>query len=378
MLYKIPGMGGVYEMATVFDYLDWRGDLSFSAVGLCEADNLIFSLLSYLDFSGLVLEQDAVGLPLRDIAPLYFNLRPRKKGALGLLLSDEILDLLEKAALTPRFGAVRLWAHRSRLDEERELQFSATSFALGNGSTFVAFRGTDDTLTGWKEDFNMAVCCPVPAQEEARAYLEFVSRKTADRLILGGHSKGGNLAVYAAAFSAPEIQQRIDAVWCNDGPGFLPEMLNSPGFQAVRTRIHALLPRSSVVGVLLSHDWEISVIASSAVGALQHNALTWQVLGPDFVRVEGLSRSSRQVDKTFHTLLLELSPTQRRQVIDDVFSVGKELGVRTLSELVADGRRRDALRAVSARLTGLEKDARESMFRALKAALRLGDDEDLL
>lgn len=365
-------------MASVFDYLDWRGDLSFSAAPVCEADNLIFSMLSYLDFSGLVLEQDAVGLPLRDIAPLYFNLRPRKKGGLGLLLADEILDLLEKAALSPRFGPVRLWGHRSRLDEERELQFSATAFSLGSGTTFLAFRGTDDTLTGWKEDFNMAVCCPVPSQEEARSYLDFVSRKTGDRLILGGHSKGGNLAVYAAAFSPPEIQTRIDAVWCNDGPGFLPEMLESPGFSAVRDKIHALLPRSSVVGVLLSSDWKTSVVESTAVGALQHNALTWQVLGPSFVRAEGLSRGSRQVDKTFHTLLLELSPAQRRQVIDDVFSVGRELGVRTLSELLADGRKRDALRAISSRLTGLEKEARESIFRSIKSAFRLGDDEDTL
>ena len=345
-------------MATVFDYLDWRGDLSFSAAGLCEADNLIFSMLSYLDFAGLVPEEDPAGLPLRDIVPRYFELHPRKKGALGLLLSDEILDLLEKAALTPRFGPVRLWGHRGCLDEERELQFSATAFSLGNGTTFVAYRGTDDTLTGWKEDFNMAVCCPVPAQEEARAYLAFAARSTQERLILGGHSKGGNLAVYAAAFSAPEVQSRIDSVWCNDGPGFLPEMLKSPGFSAIRGRIHAILPRSSVVGVLLSHDWDTAVVTSSAVGALQHNALTWQVLGPSFVRAEGLSRGSRQV-------------------IDDVFSVGKELGVRTLSELVADGRRRDALRALSARLTGLEKDARESMFRALKAAFQLGDDEEL-
>ena len=365
-------------MATVFDYLDWRGDLSFSAVPACEVDNLIFSMLSYLDFSGLVLEQDAVGLPLRDIAPLYFDLHPRKKGALGLLLSDEILDLLEKASRSRRFGPVRLWGHRSRMDEERELQFSATSFSLGNGTTFVAFRGTDDSLIGWKEDFNMAVCCPVPAQEEARTYLEFAARKTGDRLILGGHSKGGNLAVYAAAFCCEEAQRRIDSVWCNDGPGFLPEMLQSPGFSAVRDRLRAILPRSSVVGVLLSHDWETAIVDSSAVGALQHNALTWQVLGPSFVRSEGLSRGSRQVDKTFHTLLMELTPQQRRQVIDDVFSVGRELGIRTLTELVSESRRRDALRALSARLTGLEKDVRESIFRALRSPFRLGDDEELL
>ena len=364
-------------MATVLDYLDWRGDLSFSAIPVCEADNLIFSMLSYLDFSGLVLEQDAVGLPLREIAPLYFEQHPRKKGALGLLLPDEIQELLEKAARSRRFGPVRLWGHWGRLDEARELQFSATSFALGNGTTFVAFRGTDDTLTGWKEDFNMSVCCPVPAQEEAVAYLEFAAGKTVDRLILGGHSKGGNLAVYAASFCSEAVQRRIDAVWNNDGPGFLPEMLEKPGFLAVRDRVRGLLPRSSVVGVLLSLDWDTAVVESSAVGAMQHNAMTWQVLGPDFVRAEGLSRGSRQVDKTFHTLLMDLTPVQRRQVVDEIFAAGRELGVRTLTELFADGRRRDVLRAVSARLSGLEKDTRERIFRSLRTAFRMGDEDEL-
>ena len=114
------------------------------------------------------------------------------------------------------------------------------------------------------------------------------------------------------------------------------------------------------------------------MGALQHNALTWQVLGPSFVRAEGLSRGSRQVDKTFHTLLLELAPEQRRQLIDDVFSVGRELGIRTLTELVSESNRREALRALSLRLAGLEKDVRESLFRALRSPFRLEDDEELL
>ncbi len=361
-------------MPNVFDYLDWRGDLSFSAVPCGEVDNLILSLLSYLDFSGLLLEGDTVGLPLDQVAPLYFNLRPRKKGGLGLLLSDGLYDLLEVCATCPRYAPVRLWGHRSKLDEERELQFSATTFNLGNGESFVAFRGTDDTIVGWKEDFNMAVRCPVPAQEEARDYLNFVAGRTADRLLLGGHSKGGNLAVYAGAFCAPEVQGRIRRIWSNDGPGFLPEVLEAPGYLAIRDKIHAIMPRSGVVGVLLSGDWDTAVVDSSAIGAMQHDGLTWQVLGPSFVRAAGLSKGSRQADKTFHNLLLELEPGQRRRLVDDIFSVGRELGARTLTELAADGRRGESLRAISAKLVGLEKDSRESVLRALRGAFRGEED----
>lgn len=362
-------------MANVFDYLDWRGDLSFSDVPCCEVDNLIFSLLSYLDFSGALLEGDTVGLPLHQAASLYFSLHPRKKGSLGLLLSERILELLERCAASRRFGSVRLWGHRNRWDAERELQFSATTFSLGNGSSFVAFRGTDDTIVGWKEDFNMSVRFPVPAQEEAARYLMDMAPKTGDRLLLGGHSKGGNLAIYAASFVPEQIQRRIDTVWSNDGPGFLPEMFSHPGYMAIRHKIRAIMPRSGVVGVLLGSDWDTAVVDSSAVGALQHDGLSWQVLGPAFVRVEGLSRSSRQADKTFHNLLLEMEPNRRRQLIDDIFSVSRELGADTLSDLAADGRRTESLRAISGKLMGLEKDTRESIFRALKSAFRESEGE---
>lgn len=363
-------------MANVFDYLSWRGDLSFSAAPFCEADNLILCLLSYLDFSHMVLEGDTVGLPLEQAAPLYFRLHPPKKGSLGLLLSDEIPELLTRAAATPRFARVRLWGHRSRLDETRGLQFSATAFSLGCGTDFVAFRGTDDTLVGWKEDFQMAVRCPVPAQEEARDYLNFVGSHTSGPLLLGGHSKGGNLAVYAAACCREDVQSRIELVWSNDGPGFLPDVLKQSGFRSVRDRVRSFIPRSGMVGLILSSDWPIEAVESSALGALQHNALTWQILGRNFVRAQGLSRSSMQADKTFHALLQELTPAQRQQVIDDVFSVGDELGAKTLTDLFTDTRKRDTLRSLAARLTGFDKDTRDSLFRALRVALRM-DDEDL-
>ena len=362
-------------MATVFDYLDWRGDLDFTQAPFCEVDNLILSFLSYLDFSGLVLERDTVGLPLARLAPLYLGHHPRRRGGLGVLIPDRLYDLLEETSASRRFGSVRLWGHRSKLDEARELQFSATTFHLGNGQSFVAFRGTDDTLIGWKEDFNMAVDFPVPAQEEARDYLAFAASHTSDRLLLGGHSKGGNLAVYAAAFSAPEIQRRIDAVWSNDGPGFREETLAHPGYRAIRDRVCSLLPRSSVVGVLLHSDPEPIPVESSAVGALQHDGLTWQVLGPSFIRAEERSLSSRQVEKTFHSLLEEMDPAQRRALIDELFSVGRELGARTLTDLMADGKKRQSLKALSGKLTGIEKETRESLFRAIRGAFRDEEEE---
>lgn len=361
-------------MANVFDYLDWRGDLPFCCAPCTEVDNLIFSLLSYLDFSG-ILPGTPPGLPMEEVLPLYLERHPRGGEKLGLLIPNELKDLLEQAAACPRFARVGMWASHTCSDAVRELQFSALTFTLGCGQSFVAFRGTDDTIVGWKEDFNMSYRFPVPAQEEARVYLDRIAPLTGDRLLLGGHSKGGNLAVYAASFCSPQIRDRIDRVWSNDGPGFLPQLFTAPGFLAVRDRVVSILPRSSVVGIMLSLDWETVVIESSALGALQHGGLTWQVMGPSFVRARGLSRGSRHLDKTFHNLLLELDPGQRRRVIDDIFSAGEELGASTLSDLAAEGRRGESLRHISSKLTGLEKSARDSIFRALRSAFRDDGEE---
>lgn len=360
-------------MANLFDYLDWRGDLPFSAAPFCEVDNLILSLLSYPDYSTLLLEQDRVGLPLEKLVPLYFTHRPRGAGGLGLLLGERILDLLERAAASPRFANVRVWGHRSRLDKGRGLQFSATTFSLGGGESFVAFRGTDDTLTGWKEDFNMTVSFPIPAQEEAAAYLSFVADSTADRLLIGGHSKGGNLAVYAAATCDAGVQERIVSVWSNDGPGFSREFLDSPGYRAIRDRVYPLMPRSSVVGILFEWDPAPELLESNASGAFQHEGLTWMVLGSAFVRAPEQSRGSRQLDRSLRTLLQEMDLPCRRQIIDDMFSVGEELGVETLAELMAEGRRRQSFRALSSKLTGIDRDTRDCFLRAVKAVLREDD-----
>ena len=354
-------------MANVFDYIQWRGDLSFAAAPLNEVDNLILATLSYLDFSGLLPEE---GLPLSQVSQRYFQLHPYQKEPLGLLLPSQFQDLLLQAGASARFAPVRVWAHVNQIDEVREMQFSATAFSLGEGTTYVAFRGTDDTLVGWKEDFNMTVSFPVPAQEEAAAYLDGLALSTGDRLVLGGHSKGGNLAVYAAAFCTPAVQDRIQTIWCSDSPGFSAQLFRFPPYRRIRERIRALVPRSSVVGLLLDNDWELVPVESSALGLLQHNGLTWQVMGPRFLRAEAISKGSLQADKTLHALLRELDGEQRQQLINGLFSSWQQSGAKTLSDLVTEGRKGQTLRAIYDTLSHFDKNMRDSFLRALPAAFR--------
>lgn len=363
-------------MANIMDYIDWRGDLSFEAAPFCEVDNLILSILSYFDYEGIVPPSYRNCRPLSQVADDYFRLHPWKKGALGVLFPDQTQDLLVHAGNSRRFGSMRVWGYVNEIDCQRGMQFSATAFSAGSNFTYVAFRGTDDTIVGWKEDFTMTVRFPIPAQEEAARYLDLLAREIDGPLILGGHSKGGNLAIYAAAHCSPAVQDRVDSIWSNDGPGFFADFLSSASYLAVRDRVRQVLPRSSVVGVVLDSDCMLIPVESSTLGILQHDGLSWQVLGDRFLRANGLSRSSQQADRTLRNLVQSMAPEQREQFISALFGACDEMDVQTLTELVSEKNKLQRLRTLHGRLSRFDKETKESFFRALLATFR--QDEVLL
>lgn len=219
-------------MANILEYLDWRGDLTLLERPFNEVDNLILAEICYLDFSGFVPAGfQTQQVTLLDAASAYFAAHPETN--MGVLVPDQIPVLVEHAAKTARFGDIRLLGYVNRIDEETQTQFSALTMLLPDGSAYVAFRGTDDTIVGWKEDFNMAFTPEIPAQKYAAEYLRQVSAALPFRpLLVGGHSKGGNLAVYAAVFCGQDVQKRILAVYNNDGPGFYSSLLSLPEQQA--------------------------------------------------------------------------------------------------------------------------------------------------
>ena len=326
------------QSSGLFDYLNWRGDLSFESVPVGEVDSLIFSGLSYIDFS------DSVGEDLGEKKPAvllnatrsYLKAQSGIIKSMGLIIPREIITLLVRTSKTARFGLTRPFCHVNRVCDQEEIQFSATSFMLPGGDTFVAFRGTDDTLVGWKENFNMSFMQPVPAQTEALKYLERIASLTEGRLYVGGHSKGGNLAVYASVKASESVKARISAVYNHDGPGFDRDFIESADYDEMRDRIFTLVPQTSVVGMMLEHEERYTVVKSSSTGLLQHNPLSWAVMGGGFIKLDSIDEESRLIDSSLKAWLAEISPEERERFVDELYEALVSTNAKTLSDLNAD------------------------------------------
>jgi len=354
-------------MANLFDYLDWRGDLTLKQAPFCEVDNLILAELAFLDFTGIVPGPgEGAGILLSDAAEQFFDRYPsNEKIDMGVLVPDAIPKLLRKMAESNRFSGMRLNGFFNLLDPENTEQFAAITVETGDGMIYLAFRGTDDTLAGWKEDFMLAYLPEVPAQRHAIEYTARMARQYPRRkLRLGGHSKGGNLAIWAGVFAPAAVQRRIGMVWSNDGPGFLPDIRVLPEYQQLSDRIVSIVPKSSVVGMLLNHQEEQVIVDSSQTGLLQHDGFSWQVMGAHFVRMDRVTRQSRLSDLVLKDWVDRMPIAQKKMFVDGLFDVLSASGAETLTDLKED-RLKNAAAMIRA-MKDMDKDTREALIYAVK------------
>jgi len=361
-------------MANIFDYLDWRGDLTFAQAPFNSVDNIILAQLSYLPLDEFVpgpemiekMKKITVAETARRFAQV-FRREPRRFGT--ALIFKEDPKLLAALGRSRRYGDLVLEGYVNQVDAGAQKQFAALTIVLGaREGAFVTYRGTDFSLVGWKEDFNMSFNAEVPAQGEAVRYLETMARRLRGPLMTGGHSKGGNLAVYAASFCAAAVRRRLRAVYNNDGPGFGPAVPRSPGYQAVRDRIVSLVPEASVVGMLFEHEENYTVVKSTKTGILQHNAYSWEVLGPDVVRLQEVNRESRFVDRTLKEWMAALSPAQRQGFTEALYHILSSTSAASIPELTADWLRNAVVMIQS--LKNLDEHSRNMLFTTLHTLLR--------
>lgn len=318
---------------TVTDYLTWRGDIPFSVDPFNEVDNLVLCIISYLDFSRfpeLLTRNPKEAAALEDICARLTEADDQ----LGLSQLSYI-PVARQAAACERFAGTKMFAFEDRSDAQT--QFAAVSFLLPDKSVFVAFRGTDTSLVGWKEDFNMSYLEAVPAQVRAAEYTAEIAQVCRwHKLRIGGHSKGGNLSVYAAVKAPAAVQDRIVQVYNNDGPGFAKPLVGTPEHTRVADRILTVVPQSSVVGQLLEHEQNVEIVRSDAEGMLQHDGFSWQVVGDHFIHLDGFSREGKVIDETLESWEGSLSPKQREAFADALYTVLTASGAKTLSDLNGD------------------------------------------
>ncbi|MBQ9459465.1 MAG: DUF2974 domain-containing protein [Oscillospiraceae bacterium] len=322
-------------MANILDYLVWREDVPITADGFNEVDNLVLAKLVHINYTNILPGPgEGEGIPLREAANAYFFIHGESGENMGVLVPGVVPELLRRAAASVRFGDMRVGAYEEILDEERQEQFAAFCAELADGSVYCAFRGTDDTLVGWKEDLNLGVLETIPSQTDALDYLTRIARQYPGRpLRVGGHSKGGNLAVYSAAYAPEEVQRRIVKVYNNDGPGFRSNLSELPEYLRVAERIQTIKPQSSIVGQMLEHSQEVTVVHSTGSGIGQHNGFTWEVYGREFVHLPDFSRGGKRTEETFETVTAQLSIPQREAFVEALYEVLTGTGARTLSDL---------------------------------------------
>ena len=315
-------------MANIFDYLQWRGDLTLEQDEFNEIDNLILARFSYLPFDELIKENENVSI--EELAKRYkkANIKPE-----DILWKDDVnlLPALEKAERFKNMIAVK---YINKIDEEEEKQFSAITVLMPDDTIYVSYRGTDNTIVGWKEDFNMSFKSHVASQLDSVKYLEEIAKEYPNiKLRVGGHSKGGNLAVYAAVFSNDSVKNRIINVYNNDGPGFSDEIIKLDEYKNMIKKVHTFIPQSSVFGRLLNHEEKYTVLESVQTGIMQHDLYSWQVLGNEFVRVDEITDGSEFVNETIRGWLSKVSPEQREQFIDTIFAILNNTNAHRMHEL---------------------------------------------
>lgn len=304
-------------MANMFDYLNWRADLLFSQAGLNSVDALIFSTLSYTQFGDIIPDDPFRPVFLSTAADAFFALPDHEKR----VRDKRDLELLLAAAESKRFRNVGLCFYRDELIVEEESQFAAMTFLLDDGTAFLAYRGTDYSLVGWKEDFNMSFQETVPAQRKAAVYAREFSEVFPGMMYFGGHSKGGNLSVFAAAKSDPGIRNRILSVYSLDGPGFGEYLMGDAGYIAMVPKIRTYIPQSSIIGMLLEHEEPYTVIQSTQVSIMQHDPYSWVVMGPGFVEAGEMSADTKFLDQTIKHWLAGMSNQERNEFVDTVFDL---------------------------------------------------------
>lgn len=348
----------------MIEYLKTYGGTSLTDEPINDVDYLVFAQMAYLDFEMELTE----GTPLTEAlyhAAWAESDDPSEERFAFQKKDDQNLILL--AASAPRYRGIRFLDFVRQMDEQRETSFAALSLLMEDNSLIIAFRGTDNTLAGWKEDFNMAFMPVIPSQQLALEYLQAHAQPYPSISVIG-HSKGGNLALYAVASCTQEIQDKIRCAVSFDGPGLGDHIIASPGFERMQDRMRVILPRESLVGLLFRQPENVRVVESRVFSLLQHYPYFWKTDGMDFLYAKELNRTSVLLGESIRGLLMRLTPAEREQFVEAVYSIIRNTEACTLNEMAS--RAAKSAFSMLAALRDSSPETRRVLIRTLTVFLR--------
>ena len=315
-------------MGIIFDYLD---QVAYDSIydPFNELDMLMLTEITYLPFDQIVSDQMSPDCTCR-----LFEAAEKVPQDLSMLVTKNRLKLLEKVASSTRFKNIKLMGYVNDIDPDVQKQFAAMIFKIKPDSYVLTFRGTDDSIIGWKEDFHMTYMDQVPAQKTAVNYLRKAMDAMPGQFILTGHSKGGNLASYAASQIEPEYQERIQSIYSYDAPGLNHSVITSQGYQTISDKIKRYIPQGSIVGMMLETPKQAQIVKSTAIGGLaQHDTFSWQISDQTFVLLDNLNPDSLQVDKTLKNWVDSVSDEELKDFFDLFFGLILDAGISSINDL---------------------------------------------
>lgn len=299
-------------MPNIIKYLEYRGNLTLKQEKLNEIDKIILARFSYLPFKEITLDKkdkiENISKKMKDLSIDKFIWKADK-------------EFINKLGETKRFKDLKVTDYKEILDMQAEKQFAAITIWLPHRVKYISFRGTDMSLVGWKEDFNMSFMKDIPSQKEGVKYLEDIGKRYLGKLMIGGHSKGGNISVYSAIFCKDKIKRRILEIINADGPGFDESIITHENYLKITKKINTYIPQSSIIGRLLEHEDDYEIVYSIEKGIMQHDLFSWQIEGTEFKKIPKLTNESQIINKVVRNWLQDTTPQQRENFINVIYEV---------------------------------------------------------
>ncbi len=354
-------------MGNILDYIRWRGDLTFLASPFNELDSLVLTQLAFIDLYTVRGKDETP--TLSELEQRFFEIHDRETFRLGIYFPKGMAELLTLSGKSTRFASVKLLDSEQLCDPEQKIQFVAMTFLLPDKTLYVAYRGTDDTLYGWYESLSLGIFDELPIHTLAKNYLERTMAKFRYRRVrIGGHSKGGHLALAASLALNPRYYRRVLGIYNVDGPGFRRDFRESESYLALRDRIYSVTPYMAIVGMLLYGFDTVDVVRSDGKGVFQHDVFNWYVEGASFVRLDGRSEESLRLEKSLKGWLLKVDDADRLKFLNALYRVLTSSGAKTISEISED--KLGSAYQFSKTMLTFDKETREVVSRAVMLLLR--------